>query len=623
MSDEQVVGVVKKKNIFLRILSKFWAVLRTYFIGVGILWTALPILFIAAISSNTPKNINAEKKSKPVEVLSDIYLEVELRGSFTENEYDNSDLLMARLFGEEAPKNLHRFAEKLERIANTESIKGVLVKVENLSINSLQASVLESGFSKIKKNGKKIWFYAPEYDENSYLLASHADRIALAPAGAVSLLGNTFQVTFFGDAIKKIGAEVEVVRSGKYKSLAEPFVSNKPSKEFIDMYEGLVKDFSATYVDKVSARRTSGNKQMVGEWLQRSLYTAIQAKKDGLVDTIEHYNKFKDSIEKEFVKNTAESFKFTELKDAYLTEVSDYKEIDDLNKIVLLKYHGEIRMAGGDDPSVIYPEMVKKDIDWVLKQKDVKAAVMRVTSPGGSALASEIIWNELMRLKGKIPLVVSMGEVAASGGYYMSAAADKIIASENTVTGSIGVIGIIPNFANFESKYGISFHVFSESERNSLINPGKGLSEADKSLLLNSIEDTYDTFLTRVASGRKMGKNKVDEIAQGRVWTGNQAKQNGLVDEIGDLETAYFYAKEAAGLDTKKAYMVVRPEVGGSLFDCLKSGRLENCMQSGFDIKSKIKGITLSPVELKLTEELKNKSDMLLEFKKYPVQARM
>lgn len=607
----------KKQGLIGQTLSKLWALVKVYLIGVGLFWTAVPILLVSVISSKSSVNDVHVKKEKPVKVSGDSFLELKLTGFLTEVERSPSDLVLARLFDEKIPRNFAVFLQQLEDIAHTDHIKGILIDMTAFYPTAGQTGQIDRAFDLIKSKGKKLWVYAASYNDSTYRIASNADQVVVSPAGEVMLTGGGFNIPYFGEALRKIGVDVEVVKSGEYKTAAEPFTRNGPSSASQAALSTIIDKLDAAYVSFVANRRTSGNKALVKEWLERSYFTAQSAKQEMIVDDVLHYEAFKDRIVNKIVSDEAESMEFSKLDEITLADLSDYKEIDDLNKIALLDYSGDIVLSDfSQGEGVIYPELVEQDVEWILEQKDVKAAVLRISSPGGSALASEIIWSHLNRLKKKIPLVVSMGETTASGGYYMASAGNKIVAHPSTLTGSIGVIGMIPNFKQFKEKYGVSFHSFSNSKRAAFFNPGESLSEADKSLLLKSIEETYDLFLNRVAAGRKMGKNEVDKIAQGRVWSGIQALEVGLVDKLGGLKDAYRLAKELAGLDVKKANAIVRPYTKRNFFDCLQSGDWSGCVGKGFDLKKMI----LPADEYEMINSVKQRFRLLQSVNQSPIQ---
>jgi protease-4 len=611
----------KQTNIAFRILGKIWAIFRTYFIGVGMFWTFMPVALVLLINSKV--DVDKPKKQKPLEVMGDVLLEIPLKGSFTETEVSQSDMLVSKVFGEKVPRNIHSFNQTLENIANTDHVKGILFRIEDLRLSRIHIEALDKKIELLKSKGKKIWIHANNLDSDTYLLSTHANKLSLTPSGDVTILGVNFHQVFFGEAMRKIGVDIEVVKLGEYKNAFEALISNSPTKETQKVYNSMLDSMTDEYLKKIAKRRVSNNSALAKEWMERSLFTAREAEKDGLIDSVQHYGDFKDTIIKEQVALNAQSAKFSKLKDVSIAELTVYKELDESKRIVLLTYTGDITMTQQDSESGIYPSLVESDVEWALDQEDVAGAVVRINSGGGSALASEIIWNQLKKLSEKMPVVASLAGVAASGGYYMASAANKIISSKNTITGSIGVIGLVPNFKEFESKYGVSFHVFSKSNRTGLIDPGKPLTAKDKEILKGSMEEVYDLFLSRVSEGRNMGKNQVDSIAKGRVWTGLQAKAVGLVDGVGGLNESYNTLKKLAKLDVKKVYPIIKPVNYDNFFDCMKSAGVEECMNSSLGVKSKLKSLFLSDSEKGILGSFEKSIDTVSDLVRSPIQARM
>ena len=226
----------------------------------------------------------------------------------------------------------------------------------------------------------------------------------------------------------------------------------------------------------------------------------------------------------------------------------------------------------GNEWDTLLPRRIIAELEWMRENEDVQAVVLRVNSPGGSAVASELIWKEVTRLANSKPVVVSMGEVAASGGYYLAAGASYLLAEPATLTGSIGVVGMLPNFAGFEDEYGVSFHVVTASERQALYNTGTAMTAADQRIVQHSLQEIYRVFKERVADGREMEMAKLEQLAGGRVFTGAQAVEVGLVDALGDLTAAFTKAKELAELNPSLKYPLYRYDHGRlSFFDCLRA----------------------------------------------------
>ncbi len=369
-----------------------------------------------------------------------------------------------------------------------------------------------------------------------------------------------------------------MIRAGQFKSAFEPLVLNEPSSETQKAYaavEASLRQFMVA--DIAQGRKTDPSK--ADAWLRRSLYTAKEAHAEKLVDALSYQEAFEESFEK-----TAKLVSFADYHAPAARKGVAARVFQTNNEgIALIEVVGEMFIEHSEmlEKSTFDFDAIQEELKWAREEEDVKAVVLRIDSPGGSALVADLLWDSVRRLSETKPVVVSMGAYAASGGYYMAAPAAKILAQPMTITGSIGVIGLIPNFEEFRNKYGVSFHLISGTDRRNLLNHGSHLSEEDRTLLDKQIRSTYETFINRVATGRKKTFAQIDAVAQGRVWTGLQAKELGLVDEIGGLSEAFHAAKQVAKLDVTKEYPVLHYEAPtNSLHQCLKKGGLKSCLAS-------------------------------------------
>ena len=317
-----------------------------------------------------------------------------------------------------------------------------------------------------------------------------------------------------------------------------------PSKASRQMYLSLAQSLNGELTKKIALSRNVDEARVMS-WIKKSYHKSQEALEAGLVDKVS----YEEDVEK-VLKDEGQLEDFISYKD-YLNATNGLDEeskTEDDAKIALINAIGEIRMSSNDNGSqLITPENTIKKLRWAASEEDVKVVVLRVDSPGGSALAADMIWNEVKKLAQKKKVVVSMGAVAASGGYYISAPAHMIIAQPTTVTGSIGVIGAIPNAKNVGKKWGVNFHLITQSDRSRLLNFSTRMSQADKRIIQSSTDLVYDTFIQKVASGRKMTKEAVNDIAQGRVWTGAQGLENKLVDKLGGLDLAFTQARYWVG----------------------------------------------------------------------------
>lgn len=601
-------------RLFLRTLFR---TIVGMFAFIGLWVTLVPILLIILFwgsrsGDTSSKAIVVEKPLPPLVV------ELNLRGVLVESEGSLEDQLIKRIFGIDNEISVHKLRTTLRRIKGDPDVSGVAIELGPLEATSSQLVGIRRQLEDIKAAGKKVYVWSAGLETYGYHLASVADEIHLAPAGGMSITGPVFTLTYFGSALRKLGVDFEVIKSGKYKNAFEPFIANKPSTESLAVYNSMEQSLLGMLVQDVAAGR-SQDVERVRSWFEQSLFVPDAAVEEGLVDKVSFYDEFEDAITAPADKNSNSST---------LLSMNDYlaatSAIDD--KITssgkyglgLIEARGQITDSAhaGSEEQSITPMNLRKEIEWALSEDDVKAVVLRIDSPGGSATASDIIWHDLKRLAEKKPLVVSMANVAASGGYYMAVAGQRILAEPTTITGSIGVIGAVPNFSAFEEKYGVSFHVVTSSERKELLNPGEKASAFDKAIVENSIEEAYKLFLERVADGRKMSVDEVHELAQGRVYTGLEASSIGLIDDLGGVNEAFNAAKELGGLEVEKLYPIMRYQgESESLTECLKSvTKLFQCIRkldSGVLLQSVQKQVWDSTVrpDLKIAHQVRRVFD--------------
>ena len=547
-------GVV---GILARVLR--WA--RNYFILVGVLVTFS--LFLGLMM--TPAS------EKTMDDDAKVYLNLKLQGTLLETSSDWRllDEVFAQLLEKPAGPYLLDLKKGLEHAATDSRVQGVFLEIQNLNGSLAAFTELRSYIEAFKQAGKPVyaWMYAA--DNKTYYLASVADQLFLAPVGEVSIPGPSFELVYFGEALQKLGVEIEVVRAGKFKSAFEPFVLNEPSQASREMYVSMEKSLRSHLSDKIGEGRQLEQNTKVTTWFRNGLFSARSALERKLVDGLTYTEQAKEQV---FKPKELESYNFNDYTKRDLPKPnSSFKEKDG---IALIEAYGEIHLSQQGSEQVITPKSLGTKLSWAMKQDQVKGVVLRISSPGGSATASDIIWEQVRQLGEKKPVVVSMGGVAASGGYYIAAPAQKIFADPTTITGSIGVIGMVPNFRNFQEKYGVSFHMVSNSDRRSLLNPGEKASAKDREVLGQSIDEVYEVFINKVAQGRKLAVEEVNKIAQGRVWTGLQAKNIGLVDELGGLWEAIQEAKKLAKLDPAKQYPILKwqPDMS-NLSECLLNYR--------------------------------------------------
>ncbi len=435
------------------------------------------------------------------------------------------------------------------KIAKEDSnIEGISLTTNFLQAGIAQTREIREALLDFKTTGKFVYAYSDFYSQKDYYLASVADEVYLNPVGALDFKGLSTEVLYFKDFQEKTGVKMEVIRHGKYKSAVEPFLSNTMSEENRLQIQELISSIWNVIVDDVSASRdiTPENLNVIADTLGGR--TPKYALASGLVDGNLHFDEYEDLLREKVYIGHDEELNYVSFED-YAFGANRKKTHTGTNKIAVIYAQGEIFYGeGGKD--YIGQGLIVEALRKVTDNESVKAVVLRVDSPGGSALVSDIIWREMELVKEEKPVVVSFGNVAASGGYYIGVGGDKIFAEPTTITGSIGVFGTIPNVNELAGNIGINAEQVGTNKNSvdySLFEP---MNSTFRSTMEEGIEDTYQTFLERVAAGRNMSVDQVDALAQGRVWSGVDAQANGLVDELGTLDDAIAAAAEMAGLDS-------------------------------------------------------------------------
>ena len=429
----------------------------------------------------------------------------------------------------------------IEAAKTDDKIKGISILNNQSQLGLAQSKAVRDKLEEFKKSGKFVYAYANYYTQGEYYLNSVADQVYLNPMGEVDFKGLSSEIIYMKDLQEKSGVKMEVIRHGKYKSAVEPFLAQEMSPENREQMTVLLNSVWNTIVADISKSRKLSVAQLNAIANTLGARTPELALANKLVDKVAYEDEYHDMIRAKLKVDKKEKYDIVSITD-YAKKASSTVEDYSKNDIIAVIYaQGEI--AGGEgDVNVIGEGSIKRSLQEAREDKDVKAIVLRVNSPGGSALTSELIWREIEITKKVKPVVVSMGNYAASGGYYIAANADRIFAEPNTITGSIGVFGMLPNMNQLGKNIGINAEQVKTHENASGYSVFEPIDENFKGFVLESIEKTYATFLKRVADGRKMTTEQVDAIAQGRVWTGVDAHKLGLVDEIGGLDAAIKYA---------------------------------------------------------------------------------
>ena len=509
-------------------------------LGVILAFVLLGIIGVAVIASATA---DAEQ---PVNIQPNSVLHLTLDPLIPE--HTNNMELSSFEFKRTEVLGIHDILTAIQSAAADRDIKGIYFDTETLFTGFANTRELHQALRDFRDSGKFIVAYGRYFDQNSYYLASVADYIGVHPIGLVDLRGYGAQIPFLKDMLDKLGIRMEVFYAGKFKSATEPFRRNDMSpenktqvREYLDeIYRGMIAD--------ISKNRNISPAQLEAAINAYAGAEPHEAMDKGLISHIGHEDQAHDDIRSRIGLEADEKIRFVTLKDYHKTRkpATDYSVKD---KIAVIFAEGSIVDGKGANGSV-GDEKYVDIVDQIRKDDRIKAVVLRVNSPGGSAMASENIWRALTRMKAsEKPLLVSMGDYAASGGYYIACPADSIFTEASTLTGSIGVFSLFPNVSKLlEEKAGIHFDTVNTGAFSNALTPFFDLSEKENRIMQIRTDSIYSLFLQRVAEGRKLSVEAVNEIAQGRVWTGTKAVSLGLADQVGDLQDAMDAAARMAGL---------------------------------------------------------------------------
>lgn len=475
------------------------------------------------------------------------------------------------LFSEGQNIGVMDVVKALHAAAHDDQIKGISILNNVSEIGVAQAKALRDALLDFKKSGKFIVAYSHVYTQKEYYLASAADTIYLNPVGEMDFRGLSAELMFYKDLQEKTGVKMEVIRHGKFKSAVEPFLENKMSDANRLQLSTLLGSVWHSVLTDISTSRNISATELNNIADNLSARTPEGAKVSKLIDRIAYEDQYHAGIRRALKTDKDE-------KDYNKISITDYAQkvktspqsSSGSDKIAVIYAQGEIT-GGEGDVSYIGEGSICRSLLEARKDKNVKAVVLRVDSPGGSALVSDLIWREVGLTKKAKPVVVSMGNLAASGGYYISCNANTIFAEESTITGSIGVFGMLPNFTELSNKIGIHTEVVGTNKNAAPYSPFRPLDANTRAVTLESIEQIYSTFVQHVAEGRHMTAAQVDSIGQGRVWSGRDAIRIGLVDKIGGLDDAMI---EAAKLGKTKKYRTVNYPEYKKDFNELLSGAL-------------------------------------------------
>lgn len=540
----------------------------------GVVIMFLGVLTIFGLASSSDKDVVIEDNS---------VLMLELNGIISERIPESSPLdFLTQLtpMGEETTLGLDDITSAIKKAKENEDIKGIYLLAGTLDAQPASLEAIRDALADFKESGKFIIAYADTYNQLEYYIASLADKVLLNPKGVLDWHGLAGMNIFYKDLMDKLGIEMQIFKVGTFKSAVEPYMLSEMSDANREQTAAYIGSIWQKFSDEVATSRNLSKDALNQIAEEGAMFkTGEELMAAGLVDSLIYKNDMRVYLNR--YMGLEEDKKVSAYSVSDMRGVKRNTPRDRSGNIVAVYYAvGDIDGGGSVLPTTdegINSEKVIKDLRKLKDDDDVKAVVLRVNSPGGSAYGSEQIWYAISQLKEKKPVIVSMGDFAASGGYYISCNADTIVAEPTTLTGSIGIFGMVPNFQAVTKKIGVNIDI---EKTNSLADMGSAfrpMTETEKALMQKTVERGYDLFTTRCAEGRGMTQEQIDAIGQGRVWTGTMALERGLVDVLGGLDDAIEIAVEKAGIEqyTLKSY----PEQEGGLLSMFSDAVKDNTIR--------------------------------------------
>ncbi|HBN02746.1 MAG TPA: signal peptide peptidase SppA [Bacteroidetes bacterium] len=512
------------------------------YIIAGIILLTLLIVTVVGIASSS---------SDQEELPSDAVLTLKLNYPIVDRVQDGNPLAALALLNpnEQSPLGLNDILSSIDKAKTDNNIKGIILDLTTFEAGYAKLTEVRNKLEEFKATGKFIYAYADYYYFPTYFMASVADSVFVNPEGEMAFNGMVAQVTFFAGALEKLGVNMQVVRAGKFKGAVEAYTRNNLSPENKEQIEIYINSVFNETLAKISKSRKIDVAKLKADADELKMKSVNDFKSNGYIDAVAYRDQFYSAMKKRMgVKD--------DHKVPLISEQKYAKSLEDLgsgsDRVAVVYASGDI-IGGKGDGTQIAADDLAETLKNVRLDNKVKAVVLRIDSRGGSSLASDIIWREAKLLSAAKPLIVSMSDVAASGGYYIATPARKIVAEPTTITGSIGVFGLIPNAQKLlNDKLGIEFEYVGTGKHSDIGRIDRDMTLEEREYIESIIDKIYDTFLSRVAEGRKMTKEQVHEVAQGRVWTGVMAKEVGLVDELGGLEKAIEIAAKEANITEYK-----------------------------------------------------------------------
>ncbi|MBI3134611.1 MAG: signal peptide peptidase SppA [Bacteroidetes bacterium] len=548
----------------------FWASLLSSVLA-GLIAMAVFFMILNAMLAGfddlfTPKKLVVKENSVlHMDLSGDI-------GDYTYADFNPASFAINKKFG------LYEILEGLKIAKEDKNIEGIFLNCGDLSTGMATTKEIRDGLIDFKTSGKFIYAYSENYSKKAYYVASAADSVFVFPSGMIDFLGLGAEIMFVKGALEKLDVQMQIIRgsNNKFKSAVEPLMYEKMSDESRLQTQTYINSLWNTMLSAISESRGISVSEL------NEIADSVYIRKSGdavdykMADGIMYYDEVLELLKSKAGTKEGEELELVNFQKYALKKTKHERTLRKLDKknIALIFAEGDI-VDGDGEVGEIGGNSLAELIRDARTDSTIKAVILRVNSPGGSALASDVIWREVTLTKAVKPFIVSMGDVAASGGYYISCAADKIFAEPNTITGSIGVFGIVPYTGDmFKNKLGISFDHVTTNDH-AVLSTNRKLTDSELLIFQEGVDDIYLDFITKVAEGRGMTTAEVDSIGQGRVWAGTDAKRIGLIDEYGGIYDAVFYGAEQAGIAKEDIKIKIYPEKEeDNLFEILDN--LEN-----------------------------------------------
>ncbi|MDF2457368.1 MAG: sppA [Cytophagaceae bacterium] len=519
------------------------------FLGLIIFFVVLVVVVISIAGASMVET--------PASIQSNSVFKISLDRPIVEKEDQRFVTRLRRnITGGEAGVGLYDLIEAIQLAKANESVKGIYLEVGIFEAGYSTLYELRNALEDFKKSGKFIYAYGEILTEKSYYISSVADQLYMPESGLIELNGLKIEVLYFKNLFEKLELKTEVFKAGEFKSAVEPYISDHMSENDRIQSKALMEDLYNEFLDKVSASRKISKEKLFNISDSMKVRNSDAALSNNIITAVGYLSDLKKAIATKVGVKESKDIHWCSYKSLLSNKPHDLEVTE---SVAVIYATGEI-VQGGKNQNYISPENLIPELRKAAEDDNIKAVVLRINSPGGSALASDVIWNEILQLKAKKPVVASMSDVAASGGYYMAMACDKIVATPNTITGSIGVFGLFVHAENLlQNKLGINSDREKIGRYADIGSFSKGMNDDERAIIQQEIEHIYGQFLSKAAKGRKMPVEEIGKHAGGRVWSGADAITVGLVDTLGGINDAIALAAKLGKLKAKEYKVVQLP----------------------------------------------------------------